>query len=214
MEKPIILLSTSLGAEKNYKKAFEKHGFLPCAKYLPCDIGFDALVLCGGGDIDPSFYGEANCGSYPADIDRDRAELSLFEKYFTHRKPIFGICRGCQLVNVALGGKLIQHLPTYSAHTQVCGADSVHTVENAKDSFLYSLYGAKMTVNSAHHQACSVLGQGLRVTQRHSDGTIEAVASDNILAFQWHPERMTCGFSHPRYTDPYLVFETFKNMIN
>jgi len=214
MERPNILLSTSLGAEKNYIDAFEQHGFSPFACYLPNDTGFDALVLCGGGDIDPSFYGEENLGSYPPDIDRDRAELLLFEKYFSLGKPIFGICRGCQLINVALGGKLIQHLPTYSFHKSGCDADLVHIVENQKDSVFYLLYGDSMIVNSAHHQACSVLGDGLRAIQRHSDNTVEAIAADRILALQWHPERMTCGFSDPKYSDPNKIFEVFKNMIN
>ncbi len=214
MDRPCVLLSTAYDAEKNYIEAFSYHGFGCFAGYLPSDTGFDALVLCGGGDIDPHFYGEENYGSHQPDILRDKAEFALFEKYFALGKPIFGICRGCQLINVALGGSLVQHIDTHADHSQVFGMDSVHTVYNTENSIFYQLYGKEMTVNSSHHQACLRIGEQLEVIQRHPDGTIEAIAGKNIVAFQWHPERMTASFRHEKFSEPSKIFEEMKNMIN
>ncbi len=213
MKRPNLLLSTSYDAARNYIEAFSYHGFESFGGYLPKDTGFDALVLCGGGDIDPSFYGEENQGSAPADLCRDRREFQLFEKYFAVGKPIIGICRGCQIINVALGGSLVQHLETSAFHSATFGVDAVHTVYNCENSIFDKLYGKEMTVNSSHHQACARIADGLEVVQRHPDGTVEAVVGKNILAFQWHPERMTASFTHEKYSDVSVLFEVIKNMI-
>lgn len=214
MNKPCVLLSVAQESEKNYVEAFSFHGFETHAAYLPEDTGFDALVLCGGGDVDPSFYCEKNCGSESPDILRDRAEFSLFEKYYSLGKPIIGICRGCQLINVAMGGSLVQHIPSYIDHVHCNGHDNIHSVVNTPGTVLDTLFGKEMTVNSSHHQACSVMGQGIDAIQHHADGTVEAIAGNNIIAFQWHPERMTASFFDERYSDPSNIFEEIKRMIN
>lgn len=213
MDRPRLLLSTAYAAGRNYIEAFSSHGFECFADYLPEDTGFDALVLCGGGDIDPSFYCEENFASSPADLSRDMAEFRLFERYFAMEKPIIGICRGCQLINVALGGSLVQHLETSASHSALWGVDSVHTVSNCENSIFEELYGKEMTVNSAHHQSCARIADGLEVVQKHPDGTVEAVVGKNILAFQWHPERMTASFRNERYSDVSVLFGMMKNMI-
>ncbi len=211
--KPHILLSVSQNAHANYTAAFMKYGFDVSFSYCPQDFGYDGLVLCGGGDIDAAYYGKPRGPSYPPDICRDRSEFALFEKYNLYNKPIFGICRGMQLINVAMGGTLIRHLLTSRDHTRLEDCDSMHKVQNLNGTFLHKVYGPEMITNSAHHQGCETIAQQLSVVQRHSDGTIEGIAGKNILAVQWHPERMI-GECRKRFlcSDPAAVFEYYRNM--
>ena len=204
---PVAVLSMPKGKGVNYINALSANGFKISGDYLTADISGDALVLCGGGDIDPSYYGELPCGSMPPDVQRDKSEFYLFEKYYAAGKPIFGICRGMQLVNVALGGKLIQHLACAANHSGE--NDVVHAVTNFCGTPVEQLFGREMTVNSAHHQACSELGCGLCVMQAHRDG----IYGKNILAVQWHPERMIGGFDNGVYAPPAALFELFREMV-
>ena len=114
-------------------------------------------------------------------------------------KPILGICRGLQLLNVYFGGTLHQHI---LGHAQVCGRDHLHIV-HAAPGLLRALYGARFTVNSAHHQAVETLGGGLKVLACAPDGTVEAIAHKALPAFavQWHPERLCGAFSRPETVD-------------
>lgn len=150
--------------------------------------GCDALVLPGGSDLHPRLYGQRVDGAVGIDTERDRYELTLFYAFASAGKPVFGICRGMQLINVALGGALYQHI---SGHSQINGGDSFHTVRT-DDPLLRKLYGGRFTVNSAHHQAVRRLGAGLRAAARADDGTIEALRHKTlpIFAVQWHPERL------------------------
>ena len=150
--------------------------------------GCDALLLPGGGDIHPRFYGRSAAGAEEIDEARDEYELALLRSFAAAGKPIFGVCRGLQLINVAFGGTLLRHI---DGHSGVGGGDSFHDVRT-DDSVLRGLYGGRFTVNSAHHQAIGRLGAGLRVIARADDGTIEAVRHERlpILAVQWHPERL------------------------
>lgn len=207
-----VLLSTAYNAQKNYVDALGKYGFALKAEYLPSDFSCDALVLCGGGDIAPEFYNEKNSGSNPPDIVRDKVELLLFEKYFALKKPIIGICRGCQLINVALGGNLIQHLSTSQIHVANYVHDAIHDVCNLPASSFYHTFGSTMTVNSAHHQSCLKIGDGLAVTQV-CDAVVEGIEGQNIIGFQWHPERMCGRFSNNRFSDHITIFEIIKNKI-
>ena len=147
-----------------------------------------ALLLPGGGDIHPRFYGQVPAGAMDIDEDRDKYEFALFRRFFSAGKPILGICRGAQVINVALGGTLRQHV---DGHSQLHGADRLHTVL-ADDALLRGLYGDRFTANSAHHQAIDLLGGGLRVIARAEDGVVEAVRHETLplLAVQWHPERL------------------------
>ena len=162
---------------------------------------FDALLLTGGGDVDPVIYG---CASDPStrfvNRDRDQLEMALIQCFLNSGKPVFGICRGIQILNVAQGGKLIQHLPDHlpvrraEAHGQVEGQDVSHPVYLVEGSRLAAALGVEQEVNSAHHQAVNpaALGRGLRVTARSPAGVVEAIEGEAIpaLAVQWHPERM------------------------
>ena len=148
----------------------------------------DALLLPGGGDICPRFYGQEINGATDIDEARDAYELALFWRFLHAGKPIFGICRGAQVINVALGGTLFQHI---AGHGQIDGADSAHVVHTS-DVALRALYGNCFQVNSAHHQAVDRPGRGLCAVARAEDGTIEALRHESlpVFAVQWHPERL------------------------
>jgi putative glutamine amidotransferase len=203
-----ILLSLPYNSGENYIKAFSECGFSVCGGYLSKDTNCDGLVLCGGGDIAPYYYGEEDNGSDPPDVKRDECEMYLFEKYYNAKKPIFGICRGMQIINVALGGNLYQDLPFSGTHRYENG-DKIHEVINMKGSFFYEIYGEKMIVNSAHHQGCKNIAKGLCMIQRHKDLSAEAFSGEKILAVQWHPERM---WKRGGFPDVYPVFQYFKDM--
>ena len=146
-----------------------------------------ALLLPGGGDMHPRFYGQDLRGSREIDEARDETELALLRRFLDAGRPVLGICRGMQLINVALGGTLRQHI---DGHSQINGSDRRHSV-TTDDSLLRAFYGERFSVNSAHHQAVDHPGTGLKVIARAEDGVIEALRHEThpILAVQWHPER-------------------------
>ncbi len=157
----------------------------------------DALVLSGGGDVDPASYGAARdpaCG--PANPARDTAELALARQALDTGVPVLGICRGLQVINVALGGTLIQHLPDvvgHDGHSPQEARHGSHKVSVASGSQLSRLLGrTEADVPTHHHQAAGRLGDGLVATAWADDGTVEAVELAEPAAFmvavQWHPE--------------------------
>lgn len=156
--------------------------------------GCDALLLPGGGDITPAFFGEANRGSRNIDTALDIRQLQLFDRAVRRRMPVLGICKGMQIINVGLGGSLIQDLEASMAERhRYDSGDKYHDSVISENSWLYSLYGGRAVVNSAHHQALGRLGTGLTAVQHcPSDGCIEAVSHRQlpILGVQWHPERI------------------------
>lgn len=185
--KPKILISISQNTDgKAYADAIRAAGAEPFAAY--CYQGkerFDALVLAGGGDIDPRYYGEAISGSDPPDRLRDQTEMALCQSFTEAKKPILAICRGCQLLNVFFGGTLVQDIPRHTA----CS----HVTVNTENSVARRLFGKESLTNSSHHQAIKTPGTGVRITQyAKTDGVIEGFEHETlpILATQWHPERM------------------------
>lgn len=148
----------------------------------------DALLLPGGGDLEPWRYGQKNLGSRSMDAKRDQQELDLLDLFVWKRKPVLGICRGLQVINVYFGGSLIQDL---EGHSAVNGADRYHAVQTT-DAKMEMLFGAGMLVNSAHHQAIDRLGKGVNPFQQAPDGTIEGIYHESfpVWAVQWHPERL------------------------
>jgi len=171
---------------------------------LPGNAGLlprlDGLILSGGGDIDPACYGAARDGATgPASAARDRAELDLCTAALTSGLPLLGICRGLQVINVALGGTLHQHLPDlvgHDGHSPEEAGYGSHKVSIAPDSRLAEVLGtADRRVPTHHHQAMDRLGAGLVATSWTPDGIIEAAEfaaadphSSFMLAVQWHPE--------------------------
>ncbi|HYV58680.1 MAG TPA: gamma-glutamyl-gamma-aminobutyrate hydrolase family protein [Acidimicrobiia bacterium] len=159
---------------------------------------FDGLLLLGGGDLEPEEYGqerrEAVYGVIP---HRDRFEIALARAAVARRLPTLAICRGHQVLNVALGGSLDQHITDRSgiaAHGKpgVPGGSSVHDVDLEPGSRLAEAMGVThASVSSHHHQAVDRTGDGLRVTARASDGIVEGIELDGeawIVGAQWHPE--------------------------
>lgn len=159
----------------------------------------DALMLIGGADVDPASYGQprepATEATYP---DRDEFEIALVRDALRRRTPLLGICRGMQILNVALGGTLVQHLPYadgVNLHRRALGTfeGTEHTVLLAEGSLVARAAGELETVvHCHHHQAVADLGEGLLVSGRAAaDGVCEAVeASDGsfVMGVQWHPE--------------------------
>jgi len=212
--KPIIGISSSIDDDGTvtmlcpYGSSIEKAGGIPillpyvedCSvleKYVEMCDGF---LFSGGFDIAPSRYGEATketCGKLQP--MRDKLEFTIFEKIIKTDKPIMGICRGFQFINVALGGTLIQDIPSEAPseinHTQTEPRFTPsHEVRVLADTPLYSLVGKdRMVANSFHHQAIKTLGRGLKVMAMADDGIVEAIYSTGeryIRAYQWHPERL------------------------
>lgn len=152
MERPCILLSASRSGWQNYENAVLRAGGSVAGGYCPQpDAGYDGLLLCGGEDIDPDRYGQKNCGSLGIDPDRDAAEFVLAEAYAAAGKPIFGICRGHQVLNVVLGGSLLQDLgPEWNLfHRRTPGTDvdRIHPLRTEENSLLRRLYGPVFSSN-------------------------------------------------------------------
>lgn len=157
----------------------------------------DAIMLTGGGDVDPELSG---AGDHPAvygvERERDEVEIAMTRAALEREMPIFAICRGMQVVNVALGGTLHAHLPDVNGHSLAHRTDPpghlFHEVEvDAQSVVARSMEATMVSPASWHHQAVDRLGSGLRVTATAADGTIEAVELDGyryMAATQWHPE--------------------------
>ncbi len=157
--------------------------------------GIDGLIITGGKDVDPAAYGhDPHPTTDEPARDRDAWEFALVAAALRRHLPVLGICRGAQLLNVALGGTLHQHLPDLLGHTRHQQGNAVFTtstVRTVAGSKLAGLIGDSIDAQCYHHQAIDRLGDGLVVTACDSDGIIEAVelpGHDFVLAVQWHPE--------------------------
>ena len=178
----------------NYVKYVRSLAFTPLVTLEPEELcSCSALLLPGGGDITPAFFGEKNHGSRCIDTELDILQLQALELCLRNRKPVLGICKGMQLINVGLGGTVIQDMPTAELHKYKDG-DQYHVTVIEPCSWLHTLYGSSLTVNSAHHQSVGRLGDGLTAVQYcPQDGCPEAFVHKSlpILGVQWHPERLT-----------------------
>ncbi|MDE6873803.1 MAG: gamma-glutamyl-gamma-aminobutyrate hydrolase family protein [Lachnospiraceae bacterium] len=216
MGKPVIGVMPQYSAESgrimvtaNYFHAVRQAGGIPVLLPLfsECfDIEgildrFDGFLFPGGPDINPLLFGEETlpeCGNIVP--ERDTLELGLMSGILRSGKPVFGICRGIQVMNVALGGTLFQDIPSQTGeqkvgHYQKAGnAVLTHSVRVEKNTLLYDIVKKeRITVNSFHHQSCKILGEGLVLNASAADGIIEAAALKNhrfFLGVQWHPEHL------------------------
>lgn len=190
-------------------KAIEQSGGVPIILPLTKDDSIieeivskiDGLYLTGGNDIDPTYFGEEPHpklgGIHPL---RDYFEISIVKKMIEAQKAILGVCRGSQVMNIALGGTMYQDI--YSQideellqHQQNAPSDHAsHFVDIVKDSLLHQIVGVeRMKVNSRHHQANWKLGEDLQKSATASDGVLEAIESKEspfVLGLQWHPENL------------------------
>lgn len=198
-ERPKIGITTSprRGAEvyAPYRRAVQAAGGDPVD--LPPGTaaieGLDGLVLPGGWDVDPALYGEPP-DARVGDIDRelDDTELRLFHQARERQIPILGICRGQQVINVAMGGTLVQHLDDHDARA-IGRSHLAHSIEVDPTSELGRAAGEhRIRVNSLHHQAVKDVAPGLQQTARGEDGTVEGLETDDglIVAVQCHPEEL------------------------
>jgi putative glutamine amidotransferase len=155
----------------------------------------DGIVFSGGSDLDPATYGQERHEATGGIVaERDRAELALLQAALARDMPVLAVCRGSQVLNVALGGDLVQHLPEVigdEKHQQLAGEFSEHGVALEPETRLGELLGEHAPVKSHHHQGFGKLGEGLREAARADDGTIEALEDPSrrfALGVLWHPE--------------------------
>lgn len=211
-----VFIRCNPGEFKNYTDALEACGIEPV---LSMDLSHadicDGLLVPGGADVNPALYGQENTASEGIDDDRDRDEIALTHRFFEAGKPIFGICRGHQIINVAFGGDMIQHVPHAERHMSLGEkGDNIHMVR-ALHPFLQKLYGEEFPVNSAHHQAVNRLGKGLIATCISDDGINDGFIHENgrVIGVQFHPERI--GFAHrrPDAVDGEKLFRAFIKLL-
>ncbi len=163
----------------------------------------DGLLLCGGSDLDPSYYGEEPIPELGVPLpERDAFEMALLDHALRRGTPVFGICRGLQLLNVALGGTLYQDLPSQLGNGSIAHRQQMpkwqwtHEVEvDGGSNVAKIMESTELRVNSYHHQGIKDLAEPLLATARASDGVIEAVESPSLsehwlVGVQWHAEAM------------------------
>lgn len=211
LKKPLILMTGSadwspsrglrrISYYKNYPEAMETAGAV-VLNVSACDAAgaeglaklAQGLFLTGGGDIPPEYYGEKAlpaCGE--PEEGRDELEFTLARAFLEVKKPIFGVCRGLQALNVLLGGTLWQDIPSQLGMEHP--DDSLHRVKTAENSIFRELFGVEFLANSYHHQGVKDLAPGLVPGAWDESGQIVEALSHKELpvwAVQWHPERMT-----------------------
>ncbi len=191
----------------DYARGVLRAGGLPV--HLPLDVDprwfdgyLDGVLLSGGADVDPVHYGAAaGVETVGLEPERDDFELALVDAAIDTSTPVLGVCRGLQILNVAAGGTLHQHVPVHARY-DVAPDALVHSVEFMAGSELARLYGPSAEVNSLHHQTIDRLGDGFRVTAVDpSDGTVEGFEHETlpIVAIQWHPEMLATRDSDPAF---------------
>jgi putative glutamine amidotransferase len=185
----------------DYVRAVERAGGRPLL-VPPSEAGVeetldavDGLIFSGGSDLEPELYGQdPHPETYGVVPERDRAELALLTAALERDLPVLAICRGSQVLNVALGGDLVQHLPDlvgHERHKHTPGVFADHDVDVENGTRLAALLGDRAPVKSHHHQGLGRLGDGLRASARAEDGAVEAVEASArrfALGVLWHPE--------------------------
>lgn len=237
--KPSILIAGTMDVHRRYYDMIQKSGMnaqmlsyhqgeaFPYSTLQ--NLSFDLLLLPGGGDFDPAFYGEKAAGAKPSDGMLDLMQFQLLQLALVRQKPVIGICKGMQLIHVFFGGRLLQDLPEDNIHYYpYTTKDAIHSVQllpfpsmithkkNDRDFLSYEKASASQrekqmlstllaqfsVVNSAHHQAVSDLPDCLICLQQSPDGIPETILHKElpIVGFQWHPERLP-AFLPAHFTD-------------
>lgn len=184
---------------KNYEAAVASYGAIPIVSLSETSIeDYELLILPGGGDIHPSFFNQTNTASQNLDYELDTVQFRFLDLFVKARKPVLGICKGMQLINVYFGGNIVQNMTADQLAVHSYGdEDSYHLIFfNTLSPLPFKnglcLFPGKIQVNSAHHQCIDHLGQGLTTLQYSLDYVPETIAHIYlpILGFQWHPERL------------------------
>jgi putative glutamine amidotransferase len=193
---------------EEYARSITAAGGLPV--YLPLHVDaaeyagrLDGIVLSGGTDVEPERYGAARHPElHPSEPARDRFEFDVVDVAATADLPVLGICRGLQVLNVWGGGTLHQHVPVH-ARFDVAVEARIDELEITPGSLLHDLYGARLGVNSLHHQTVDRVADGWVVAARSSDGAVEALEwpGHDMIGVQWHPELLDS-----RATDPIFAW--------
>lgn len=232
MKRPVIAITSeiiNLGIDfhpshrmislnEDYKNIIENRGGVPIIIPITSDFELidyyidmcDGFLFTGGADINPIFYGENPDHSLGMlDNARDMFEIEFMKRVLEKDRPMLGICRGMQILNISLGGSLIQHIPDIDGSFNHMGKgnkfDISHSVNFYRDNLFYDIFGEKLYVNSSHHQAIGDLGQGIDILGLSDDNIIEAVGLGGykfVYGLQWHPEGLV-------YRD-----ETMNNLID
>ncbi len=221
-----ILICGPFDEVTNYIMAVRETGMEPVASTeLPTEDGLDVqdfagLILPGGSDMDPALYGQENQACRNVRRWLDEAQLDALDAFVKAQKPILGICKGAQVINVYFGGTLIQDLPdsehhraTYVNHVR---KDAHHPARILPDTPLSDIWEEEeILINSAHHQAVDRIADGLKVCAYSDDGVVEGLYHGTlpILALQWHPERMAYSHYAEEWSDGSLIFRYFKNQL-
>ena len=164
---------------------------------------YDGLLLLGGADISPAFYGEHKTYSREPDRARDQLEWAMIRRAMTAKYPILGICRGCQMINVAHGGSLYQDIERQGVALRHAGPHLIRAARPLVD------YLPTDSVNSLHHQAVKTLPDRFKPAAHSEDGIIEAIYKPGVLGVQWHPELLF------RHTPGWIaLFRWFTNGLN
>ncbi|WP_232696063.1 gamma-glutamyl-gamma-aminobutyrate hydrolase family protein [Brevibacillus daliensis] len=228
--KPVIGITTFLSEKSNYSSVNANYidsiyaaGGIPLTipivrgetEYEPYVTMVDGLLFTGGNDVAPYFYGEDPLKEVNSISSvRDEYEFALFRKAYEQKKAIMGICRGIQLINVALGGSLFQDInkqipDTIGHYPKETATDELyHAIKIVENSRVHEIFGAdRIYTNSFHHQSCKLLGTNLVATAFSEDGVIEAFESTEdryLMGVQWHPECMTKR--HPMFLKLFSSF--------
>ena len=242
MKKPIIGISASMIFEEkdelflgdkyscvahSYVDAIYKSGGIPVVLPILKDVSaireqvklLDGIVLSGGRDVDPHFYGEEPLEKLEAIFpERDVHETALIKAATDLKKPIFAICRGMQILNVVYGGTLYQDLSLIPGnvlkHNQVSKPTlKTHKIQIEENSIISEIFGKETMVNSFHHQALDKVADDFKVVARASDGVVEAIEHKTykfLVGVQWHPEMLAVECDEARELFKRLIEEAKK----
>ena len=200
----------------NYENALRELGARPVVIKEVCDPQeYDGLLLPGGDDVDPARFGQEINGSLGISPELDALQFEVLDRFVEAGKPVLGICRGHQVINIYFGGDLIQDLGEKNeCHRRTGDQDKVHRSITKPGTWLEELYGTEYPTNSAHHQAVGTVGTGLETVSLSEDSVVEALVHTSLPVYsvQWHPERMCFSYAQETVADGSRLLSYFLSL--